>query len=88
MDFVIIWVMYVNWFEDEELVVLGDLMMWCDGYMKKVILEEFWIYVDSLFDLFNYLGFDRLCVVRGVLKMCRVFRLMWENIDFFQEMRS
>lgn len=80
--------MHANRLEDEELVVLGDSMMRRDGHMKKATLEEFRIYVDSLSDLSNYSGSDRLRAVRGVSKMRRALRLMRENTDSSQETRS
>lgn len=67
-DSVTTWAMHANRLEDEELVVLGDSMMRRDGHMKKATLEEFRIYVDSLSDLSNYSGSDRLRAVRGVSK--------------------
>ena len=70
-DSVTTWAMHANRLEDEELVVLGDSMMRRDGHMKKATLEEFRIYVDSLSDLSNYSGSDRLRAVRGVSKMRR-----------------
>lgn len=88
MDSVTTWAMHANRLEDEELVVLGDSMMRRDGHMKKATLEEFRIYVDSLSDLSNYSGSDRLRVVRGVSKMRRALRLMRENTDSSQETRS
>lgn len=87
-DSVTAWAMHANRLEDEELVVLGDSMMRRDGHMKKATLEEFRIYVDSLSDLSNYSGSDRLRAVRGVSKMRRVLRLMRENTDSSQETRS
>lgn len=87
-DSVTAWAMHANRLEDEELVVLGDSMMRRDGHMKKATLEEFRIYVDSLSDLSNYSGSDRLRAVRGVSKMRRALRLMRENTDSSQETRS
>lgn len=87
-DSVTTWAMHANRLEDEELVVLGDSMMRRDGHMKKATLEEFRIYVDSLSDLSNYSGSDRLRAVRGVSKMRRALRLMRENTDSSQETRS
>lgn len=80
-DSVTTWAMHANRLEDEELVVLGDSMMRRDGHMKKATLEEFRIYVDSLSDLSNYSGSDRLRALRGVSKMRRALRLMRENTD-------
>ena len=87
-DSVTAWAVHANRLEDEELVVLGDSMMRRDGHMKKATLEEFRIYVDSLSDLSNYSGSDRLRAVRGVSKMRRALRLMRENTDSSQETRS
>lgn len=51
--------------------------------MKKATLEEFRIYVDSLSDLSNYSGSDRLRAVRGVSKMRRALRLDAGEYRFF-----